>query len=312
MTLRATAYGGIAFVAGAALGALVARRSGPPNGETPAPSASAGDETDLAQANSNLARELQTCNRRVVRMARGVAASDPAYGESYGEQTVEMDAGVAALDYVLEGGGLPPSDAGAADPDAGTVVRIDLPFAELTADEWARQAERAAVPYRIPCLRDNPWRPPPRELDKIGLAPQDGDAIREAYSASNQRVLAGVRPLCASVLGSQPLVDRLGASACLKAVIDATRRDDPKAMRAALARVAEVNAGKRAPPSGGGATPLEALLYDLTNEAKTFAADLVGRIGPEDAQRVLSAKWLCRDGGTVNADTGGPKRPAGR
>jgi hypothetical protein len=311
MALRPAGYVVLAFGAGSALGWLWARRPEPSKRAAAAEAVDdrQRDEDGLVAANTNLAHELSVCNRRVLRLARaGGAEGDPEGAGLNAEAPVgprtDGDAEAASASSVLDGS----VDAGGADPDAGTAVRIDLPFAELSADEWAKNAEKGTVPYRIPCLRDNPWKPPARELDKLGLAPQDSDAIREAYGSSNQRVFADVRPLCAAVVGSAQIADRIGPSACLKAVFDATRRDDPKAMKQALTRAAEVNAGKRSPPPRAAATPLEALLYDLTNESKAFASDVTARLGPEDAQRVLSARWLCRDSATVNADTGGPKQ----
>jgi hypothetical protein len=66
--------------------------------------------------------------------------------------------------------------------------------------------------------------------------------------------------------------------------------------------VAEVNAGKRAPPDPGqGIEPVEALMLAFTGESKAFEADLAATLGPEDAHRIASSRTLCSERGVVRA-----------
>ena len=103
-----------------------------------------------------------------------------------------------------------------------------------------------------------------------------------------------------SGLGNDKLPDRVGAQACISAIVDGARRENPDKMQEALTRVGEVNAGKRSPPGADAVLPpVEALMLAMTNEAKTFEADLAASLGPEDAHRVASR--MCMDRGTARA-----------
>jgi hypothetical protein len=114
--------------------------------------------------------------------------------------------------------------------------------------------------------------------------------------------MAQLKPLCAKALGSEQLADRVGASACMSAIVDGARKENPDKMREALARVAEVNAGKRPPPAPGPAVdPVESLMLAFTAEQKAFEADLAATLGPEDAHRIAGSRMLCSERGMVRA-----------
>ena len=173
---------------------------------------------------------------------------------------------------------------------------------ESAGPDWERYAKQGVVPYNIPCLRDAPFTPSARQLDRLGLAPQDASVLRDAYQKSNQRVMAQLKPLCAKVLGSEQLADRVGSSACMSAIVDGARKENPDKMKDALARVGEVNAGKRPPPApGSGLEPVEALMLAFTAESKAFEADLAATMGPEDAHRIAGSRMLCSERGMVRA-----------
>jgi hypothetical protein len=267
-------------LAGAAAAALVLPLKNPPPKTVPAPLECPEDDDDAMSANASLASSLQECNRQLTRL---------------GQQRVTAPSVAAPVDSSRSG------------RDRRSATR-----APPSAEDWTRYAENGVVPYRIPCLRATPFSPSVQQLDRLGLAPQDADAVKEAYAKSNERMAAQVRPLCASVVGSEQAAEKIGASACVKAITDAARRESPEKMKEALTRVAEVNAGKRAAPgSGKKVEPLEALLVSLTAEARTFESDLASRIGPDEARLVAGSRGLCADSATVSVAERGAGQAGG-
>jgi len=173
-------------------------------------------------------------------------------------------------------------------------------FGEPSKDDWERMAQLGVVRARIPCVRDKPWTPPQRTLDRLGLAPDDAKTLEEAYAKSNKRVADQVKPLCAQVLGSADVAERVGTSACMDAIASSARRTAPDATKESLTRAAEVQAGKRGAPAAGAATPpIEALALALANETKAFESDLAQKLGPEEAKRLTWAPEMCADRRTL-------------
>jgi hypothetical protein len=227
------------------------------------------DDDALLAANANLVSSLQECNRRL---------------GDLGQKRVAAPA--------------PQATATASSRGRGQGRR------EAAAPDWDRYAKQGVVPYNVPCLRDTPFTPSQRQLDRLGLAPQDASVLRDAYKKSNDRVMAQLKPLCAKVLGNPELAERVGSSACMSAIVDSARKENPDKMRDALARVAEVNGGKRpSPDPGQGLEPVEALMLAFTGESKAFEADLAATLGPEDAHRIASSRTLCSERGVVRAKT---------
>ncbi|HVH40855.1 MAG TPA: hypothetical protein VM925_00885 [Labilithrix sp.] len=266
--------GAIAFVGGAvtASGAWTAF---PPSKKDPSVVASATaeprDESPLVAANANLTASLHECDRRLAEL---------------GEHPV----------------GLPtpsPSAAAAPSDSGGRGRRRDR--GPLSKDDWERMAESGVVPTRVPCIRDKPWAPNERVVERLGLAPQDTEALKAAYEASNKRMTDQIRPLCSQILGSSEAADKVGASSCIEVINNAARKSNADATKAALSRVAEVQAGKRETPKGNDLPPVEQLALLLTKESKTFEDDLAQRLGPEDAKRLASAPELCADRHTLRA-----------
>ncbi len=239
--------------------------------ERPAsPQVEPSDDEPWEAANASLAASLAECNRRL------------------------RDAGQRQLAAPTN-----PEPAPSAEARARRAPRERRP---LTSDDWARYAEAGAVPYRIPCLRDTPYTPGARELDRLGLAPEDADTIREAYAESNRRVSEQITPLCATVVGEEA-AKRIGPNACVVAIQDAARRGDPAKLKESLTRVAEVQAGKReALPAG--ASPVEGLMMSLAAESRAFEADLAKRLGPDEAARIANARGLCETRGVASAEQG--------
>lgn len=236
-----------------------------------------GDD-DLAAANASLVRSLQECNRRLG--AKGERA-------------------VAAV----------PSSALVAPSPSPSGRRGGRGRDPAAPPDWQALAQEGAVPYRIPCLRSTPFVPSERQLDRMGLAPSDGEVLKQAYAKSNERMMAAVVPLCARVVGSPELAQKIGPQACMTAITDASRREDPEKMKGALSRVAEVNGGSRpAPPSADALPPVEALMLAMTAEQKAFERDLAAQYGPEEAARIASSRGLCSERGVVRASDA-PREP---
>jgi hypothetical protein len=232
------------------------------------------DSEALLAANANLVSSLQECNRRLTDVGqKRVTAPTP-------QPTAASSSGR------MRGQG-----------------RREAP-----PPDWDRYAKQGVVPYNVPCLRDTPFTPSARQLDRLGLAPQDAAVLRDAYKKSNERVMAQLKPLCAKVLGNAEIADRVGSSACMSAIVDSARKENPDKMRDALTRVAEVNGGKRAAPDPSkGVEPVEALMLAFTGESKAFEADLAAALGPDDAHRIASSRTLCSERGIVRARPDAPQ-----
>lgn len=219
-------------------------------------------DVDLEKANSNLTSLLQECDRRLTEL---------------GEKPIPMPS---------------PSASAAGDDRRGRRGRT-----EMSKEDWERMAENGVVPVRIPCLRDTPWTPSERVVDRLGLAPADVDALKEAYVASNKRMTDGIRPLCAQALGSNEAADKVGASQCIDVINNTARKSSADNTKAALSRVAEIQAGKREAPKPDDATTsaVEKLALLLTNEQKTFEKDLESKLGAEDAKRLANDPAMCSE-----------------
>lgn len=235
------------------------------------------DDEALLAANANLVSSLQECNRRL--------------GE-LGQKKVAQTAPATT-----------PATTGSSRRDRGGERRR-----ESTGPDWDRYAKQGAVPYSVPCLRDTPFTPNERQLNRLGLAPQDANVLRDAYQKSNERVMAQLQPLCAKVLGSPELAAKVGSTACMSAIVDSARKENPDKMKEALTRVGEVNGGKRpAPDKGQALEPVEALMLAFTGESKAFEADLAAQLGPEDAHRIATSRMLCSERGVVRASPEAPR-----
>lgn len=175
------------------------------------------------------------------------------------------------------------------DPDAGFRRRSR---GEPTAEDWERMAQLGTVRVRMPCLRDTPWAPSQRVLDRLGLAPHDAETIKAAYASSNKRMTDVIQPLCAKTLGSAEAATRVGPKACAEAILSGAKRGDPEGMQKSIVRVAEANAGKDVKPAGDAA---ETLLLAMTKETKAFEAELASKLGPEEAKRLAYAPEMCTD-----------------
>jgi hypothetical protein len=203
-----------------------------------------------------------------------------------------------------------PEERAATNEDAGRRRRGGR--GEPTAEDWQKMADTGAVRVQVPCMRDKPWTPNARVLDRLGLAPGDANTIRDAYAASNKRMADQIKPLCVKALGSAEAADRVGPKACSDAILSGAKRTDPEGTQKSLVRVAELNAGKSDAKPATDQNGVEQLLMAMTKESKTFEADLASKLGPEEAKRLAWAPEMCSDRTTVRAKDEDPAEdPAG-
>lgn len=160
---------------------------------------------------------------------------------------------------------------------------------DLTREEWQQLAAEGKVRYRAPCMmaREYKWQMPASEQDRLGLSPDDAEAVSAALLRSNRRVWDTLQPLCLQIVGKAEVVELLGGESCLTLIDKVAMREDFKKVIEARRQVAEVHAGLRAPPAAGEPqSPLFEALLLMSSEGKRFEADLAESFGPEDAQRI--------------------------
>ncbi|MBI5477354.1 MAG: hypothetical protein HY906_00775 [Deltaproteobacteria bacterium] len=183
---------------------------------------------------------------------------------------------------------------------------------DLTPADWADLARDGAIKYRTPCEREANWVPSAEVLQDLGLTPDDGSLLTDAYRRSYERSWSEVRALCAQALGSAEVADKLGRSTCTHLILEIERRKDEAGTAAAMKQVGEIRSGQRpAPGPGDPASPVLRLFLSLTGELKRFEADLAQSLGPEDAHRLAYSRQLCSNQNVFGGI--GPRRddPAG-
>jgi ferric-dicitrate binding protein FerR (iron transport regulator) len=165
---------------------------------------------------------------------------------------------------------------------------------DLDQEDWNALAKDGTIKFRVPCLRSEPWKPGADALDKLGLSPDDGATLSDAYKKSNDRMWATIRPLCVKAIGNADVVDSLGPDTCTHVVVDMARKQDSDAASEAMRLVAEMRAGMKPPPAPG--APQGAVFetfWALTGEMSRFEADLTQSFGPEEAKRLAYADGMC-------------------
>jgi hypothetical protein len=256
------------------------------------------------------------------------ATPDPSAGADAGEDIESLRTANANLVESLreadrtiaqlrEQNGMPPAPSARPEPraeeaDAGR-GRRGRGRGEPTVEDWERMAQVGTVRVRVPCMRDKPWTPNQRVLDRLGLAPSDAATIRDAYEHSNKRMAEQIKPLCVKTLGSAEAADRVGPKACSDAILAGAKRTDPEGTQKSLVRVAEINAGKTDAKPAADPAAAEQLLLAMTKESKAFEAELASKLGPEEAKRLAWAPEMCSDRTTVRAKDDEPDdAPSGR
>lgn len=172
--------------------------------------------------------------------------------------------------------------------------KLDHDEFDLDENDWRELAKDGTIKYQVPCIRDEAWRPDADDLDKIGLAPDDADAIGAAYARSSERVKKAILPICAEMVGGAELADLIGPGDCAHVISSLARRQDKDAAEQARLHVSEIRAGLRpAPAPTDKVHPVLATFLALTGEASQFEADLATEFGPEEAKRITYAEGMC-------------------
>ncbi|WP_394836440.1 FecR family protein [Pendulispora rubella] len=178
----------------------------------------------------------------------------------------------------------------AATSDGG--INPNLAF-DLSADDWKELARSGSLKFRMPCLSQKPWSPSPEERDELGLSPNDGKVIEEAYRNLYERVWGEIRPLCVSALNAE-VADKLGPMGCGNALLSVAS-SGPHAHAEARLHVAEMRAGFRPLPSAGDARVpvLERVLLSFTGRLSDLETDLARSFGPQEARRLVYSDAFC-------------------
>jgi hypothetical protein len=165
---------------------------------------------------------------------------------------------------------------------------------DLTPNDWKDLAKDGEVRMRVPCGGSKgDFSPTPDNLNKLGLAPQDGPVIQAALQASHARTWAIIKPLCSQALGSAD-VERIGQQACVSVLTQLDEAQNSDAYQEAVRQVAEIEAGLRpAPAPGASVMPTEQAYLALANETKNIQADLTQSLGADDAHRFTFGDQGC-------------------
>ena len=178
-----------------------------------------------------------------------------------------------------------------ASSDAGGPQARGKPEYDLSQDDWKELAKKGDVKYRMPCFSKEGWSFAPSQLDALGLAPQDGPILNDAYQHSYDRIWAVVRPLCAQALGtSAEVVDKIGPGTCMHLVYDVSMSQNANATRQAHAEVAEIRAGIIPEPPVDKQPPVMKMFLAATSANQAFQEDLTKSLGPDEAYRIANAE----------------------
>jgi hypothetical protein len=158
---------------------------------------------------------------------------------------------------------------------------------DLRPEDWRRMAAEGVMKYRVPC-----GVPGDEALDGLGLAPDDRDAVREAFESWAGRLREGLVPLCAAALGDRrDVAEALSTEAC-RQVVMSTAADRSESQLLSAHHVAAFMAGD-GPRPGADSALGERLFLVLAEESKQFENELAGTFGPEEAHRLAFSERLC-------------------
>jgi hypothetical protein len=240
--------------------------------------AQGGAEEPLAKANENLVAQVQEYKTRL---------------EAIATQKSDLEDKLKKAEEKLASSG----DASA--PRGG---RSEW---ELDKDDWAELAKKGSVKYRMPCPQKGFWTFSPEKLNKLGLSPQDGPILRDAYQRSYERVWSQIRPMCLKALGNAEIVDKVGLPSCPFLIYDIEQAIDPEATKEAHTQVAEIRAGLRPEPGPNEKVhPVLRTFLILTASNGWFEQDLAKTYGPEEAHRLAYSDDMCNS----NSQWGGGKK----
>jgi hypothetical protein len=236
---------------------------GGPDEEAQGAAASTASEGEkaLAQANANLADSVRTYRRRLEALEAEKKKVEKELSQAQAQLT---DGGVAKSDY------------------------------DLSPQDWKELAKEGEMRARLPCAnKEGQYGYSPKELNKLGLAPQDGPIIQQAFQTSHQRSWGVIQPLCSQALGGAD-VSKIGQTACVSILMQQAADQNGAQEEEDIRQVAEIMAGTRPPPaSGSQPDPLLVALLALAHETQNMQNDLTQSLGPDDARRAVFTEMGC-------------------
>lgn len=234
-------------------------------------------ESALENANRNLVGTVSDVKKRL---------------ETIESQKKELEAKLAAAEQKL-----------AAENRANDAAPSKNDF-DLTQDELVSLAKEGTLKYRYPCSKSS-YKPDAEAIQKLGLAPQDGETITEAYRKVGQWREANMRSVCQEVIGKSDLSDRMPVDSCLHLVSDFLAETDPKARRDAQQLAVDIRAGIKPMPGPNEKLPaLTRLMLASVQQLKVFEDELTKSFGPAEAHRITYSDALCMG----NSTWGGAKK----
>ena len=241
--------------------------------------ANAAGDAPLAQANENLVAQVSEYRSRL---------------EAIAAQKIELEQKLKKSEEKL---------ASTAD---GAAPRTRNEY-DLNQEDWAELAKKGEVKFRMPCLETS--NVSPSKLNELGLSPQDGPAIKDAFQQNQDRLWKELRPMCAAALGTtNDVVDKIGPDQCPHLIYDMAKKADPDGAAEAQTQAAEVRAGLRAEPGPNEkVNPVLRMFLLLTGANKAFEGELAKSFGPEEAHRLALSDDMCK---STHRWGGGKKREA--
>jgi hypothetical protein len=232
---------------------VLADARGLQKGELATLEATASDDDAWMAANESLAEQVSTYRRRV---------------DALGAEKHTLEDKLAATQARL-----------AEQPDAA----FPKDEYDLSPDDWRELAKKQEVRYKVPgnCTftRD--------QIAAAGLPPDDVDAINRAHAQSVARLYDNlIKPLCVKTLGNAAVVERVGFSTCMSAVLEGNTTGE-KEYGEVIREAAEMRAGLRPLPAADATlNPALEELLGLTDELHAFERDLTQMVGPDEAKRI--------------------------
>lgn len=234
-------------------------------------------EHALAEANANLADRVRDYRRRLDDIAAEKAKLEKELAEA---QAKLGDGGVA-----------------------------DKNKFDLGPDDYKELAQKGEVRMRTVCGHGKDVALSDKELNKLGLAPQDGPVVQAAFQRSQNRVWSVIKPLCAQALGGGADVDRIGQGTCVSIISGLAQSQDSQRYDEDVREVAEILARTRpAPGPNDNVDPVVRTYLALASESNNLESDLAQSLGPDDAKRIAYSDEGCWNNSVFSV---GPRNPSG-
>lgn len=234
--------------------------------------AESGDDDPQVAANRNLVRQIGEYRHRL---------------ESLSGEKTELETKLKKSEEALS----------AAKDGAPVSLKNDF---DLDQNDWKELAKDGSIKFRTPCIdgKGKGWNPSPEKLDKLGLAPQDGPVLNEAYKRSSERLWGVIKPLCAAAVGSADVASKIGPDTCVHLVLDTESEKDPAAADAARKLVGQMRSGDVPMPAPNTPeyeklNPVTKMFLSLTGANKELESDLAQSFGPEEAHRLAYEDGMC-------------------